>query len=75
MQCESEDEGLEWLKEVISDCATKEHASNIDIEEVLANKEASTYSGKCFRACIGETTGIVCTIFSAKLLFVFVLFI
>lgn len=61
MQCKSEDEGMEWLKEVISDCAAKEHASSIDIDEVLAYKEASTYNGKCFRACIGETTGIVST--------------
>lgn len=63
MQCESDDEGLEWLKEVIGDCATKERVSNIDIDEVLASKEASTYAGKCFRACIGETTGIVSTEF------------
>lgn len=67
MQCDSEDEGMEWLKEVISDCATKEHATSIDINEVLAYKEASTYEGKCFRACIGETTGIVSTSSTLKL--------
>lgn len=63
LQCESNDEGLEWLQEVVGECATKENASNIDIDEVLAGKEASTHSGKCFRACIGESTGIVRRIF------------
>lgn len=62
-QCESDDAFMEWLKEVIGDCAYKEHASNLDMDEVLASKEASTYEGKCFRSCIGETTGIVSSIY------------
>lgn len=46
-QCESDDPGLQWLKEVIADCAIKEHVSNVDVDEILAYKEATTYEGKC----------------------------
>lgn len=53
---------MAWLQQVVSDCAIKENAAGTDIDEILAYKSASTYQGKCFRACIGEATGIVSSI-------------
>lgn len=53
---------MESWNDVIRHCIKS--ASNTDIEELLSHKEASTYSGKCIRACIFEKGGVVRTIFS-----------
>ena len=42
-----------------TECATKEGASKGDIDELVAHKPASTTAGKCLRACIFESVGIV----------------
>lgn len=41
------------------ECATKEGASSADIDELIAHKPASGKGGKCIRACLFETVGIV----------------
>lgn len=42
-----------------NECASKEGASAADVEEYAAHKPASSTVGKCLRACVGETVGIM----------------
>lgn len=43
------------------ECATKEGGSQTDVEELIAKKPASSKAGKCVRACLAETIGMVCS--------------
>lgn len=45
--------------QIVKGCASKEGASDADVNEVFALKPPSTISGKCLHACIGSTTGAV----------------
>lgn len=46
-----------------NECGTKENASIADVDELAAHKPASSQAGKCVRACLAETVGIVCSQF------------
>lgn len=58
----TKEEGMEMFKKIGSECATKEGASQADLDEAFAKKMPSTATAKCMHACIGETIGIVCDI-------------
>lgn len=55
---------MDWLQQIVHDCAAKENAPDSVIEELYTGKVASTYEAKCVRACIGETIGFVSFKFS-----------
>lgn len=42
---------LDFLKAMLADCASKEGASDADLQEILAKKPPSTHAGKCIGAC------------------------
>lgn len=50
---------MEMYKAMTAECASKEGATQSDIDEALANELPSRYEGKCMHACIGETTNSV----------------
>lgn len=45
---------------IANECATKEGASSADVDELAAHKPASNQAGKCVRACLAESVGMVC---------------
>lgn len=45
--------------QMANECAKKEGASADDVAELADHKAASGRGGKCIRACLAETTGIV----------------
>lgn len=42
-----------------NECATKEGGTPADVAELLEHKPSSGRGGKCIRACLAETIGIV----------------
>lgn len=52
---------MEMFMQMAKECASKEGASQADVDEMAARKPASSKGGKCIRACISENVGIVCS--------------
>lgn len=42
-----------------NECAEKEGATEEEVNELLQDKPASAKGGKCVRACLAETIGMV----------------
>lgn len=55
---------MEMLKNLSNQCVAKEGASASDVDEAMNKKPPSSRSSKCFRACMGETLGLVCFFFT-----------
>lgn len=58
----SKEEKMEALKKLMMDCAAKENASQADLEELMAQKPATSPTAKCHRACMHENFGTVSVI-------------
>lgn len=50
---------MEMFLKLANECATKEGASSADVDEMATHKPASSKAGKCLRACVAETVGMV----------------
>lgn len=55
----SKEQRRELFLQMANECAKKEGGSPEDVAELADHKPASGHSGKCVRACLAETTGIV----------------
>lgn len=50
---------IELFTKMANECTTKEGGSQTDVDEMIAKKPASSKAGKCVRACVAETIGMV----------------
>lgn len=50
---------MEMFLKLANECAAKEGASSVDVDEMATHKPASSKAGKCLRACLSETVGMV----------------
>ncbi|XP_031638803.1 uncharacterized protein LOC116350935 [Contarinia nasturtii] len=55
----SKEQRMEMFVKVAKECAEEEGASAVDVDELVAHKSASEKGGKCIRACLAETVGMI----------------
>lgn len=45
---------------IAKECTAKEGATQQDLDDLIARKSAPGKGGKCIKACLAETVGMVC---------------
>lgn len=56
----SKEENLKKYEALAKTCQENEKASDADVKEALDHELPSTDAGKCLRACVMESVGVVC---------------
>lgn len=55
----TKEERVAAFVQIVKECATKEGASDADVDELLSHKSPSSRGGKCIQACFTEKVGFV----------------